>query len=346
VTLRELDPERDDRWAEFVERADESSVFHTREWARALRRTYGFQSLVYTTADEGKALENGLLFARVNSWLTGRRLVSLPFSDHCAILAADPSVARWMLESIRTSVPGSVRYIELRPTREMALPDGYVASNRFAWHSIDLGRSLEQILSGLHKSQTQRAIRRAERCGIVIEAGRVKPLLDAFYRLHTLTRHRHGVPVQPYEWFRRLAEAFGDRLRIYVARYRSLFIAAILVIQHKTTLVYKYGCLDMAYKRLGAMPALFWRAIEDGVRAGCLAFDLGRSDMDAPGLIAFKEHLGAARQSLVYYRYPDSGTQAAGRSWTPMFPRGRASRLVVRRLARTRCATRLYKHFA
>jgi hypothetical protein len=37
-----------------------------------------------------------------------------------------------------------------------------------------------------------------------------------------------------------------------------------------------------------------------------MAFDLGRSDCDATGLITFKKRLGAARSTLRYYRFPIS----------------------------------------
>ena len=40
------------------------------------------QSLTLPAADDGE-LANGIVFCRVESRLTGRRLVSLPFSDHC-----------------------------------------------------------------------------------------------------------------------------------------------------------------------------------------------------------------------------------------------------------------------
>ena len=56
--------------------------------------------------------------------------------------------------------------------------------------------------------------------------------------------------------------------------------------------------------RLGGMPFLFWRLIQDARARGFAELDLGRSDVDQPGLIAFKDHLGATRSTLTYYRYP------------------------------------------
>jgi hypothetical protein len=77
-----IDPITDSRWPEFILRHPSSSVFHTPAWLTALQRTYGYTPLVLTTSPPGSKIENGIPFCRVNSILTGNRLVSLPFSDH------------------------------------------------------------------------------------------------------------------------------------------------------------------------------------------------------------------------------------------------------------------------
>ena len=49
---------------------------------------------------------------------------------------------------------------------------------------------------------------------------------------------------------------------------------------------------------------LFWEAIQFGKQIGMEQFDLGRSALNDPGLIAFKSHLGAVASELKYYRDP------------------------------------------
>jgi len=78
-----IDPLEDRRWDEFVQRHPRASLFHSRAWLEALSRTYRYKPIAFTTSPAGQRLENGILFCQVESWLTGRRLVSLPFSDHC-----------------------------------------------------------------------------------------------------------------------------------------------------------------------------------------------------------------------------------------------------------------------
>ena len=84
---------------------------------------------------------------------------------------------------------------------------------------------------------------------------------------------------------------------------------------------YKYGGSDAAYHRLGGVPFLFWRLIQDAHASGCTELDLGRSDLDQPGLIAFKDHLGATRSTLTYYRYPERHGEAPHSHWMPRVAR-------------------------
>ena len=46
-------------------------------WLESLRLTYGYDPLVFTLSPAGRELENGIVFCRVRSWLTGRKLVSV-----------------------------------------------------------------------------------------------------------------------------------------------------------------------------------------------------------------------------------------------------------------------------
>jgi len=338
--LYEIDPLRDQRWMALVQRHPKATVFHTAQWLEALRRSYKYEPVVFTHAAPGESLVSGVLFCRIKSWITGCRLVSLPFSDHCEPLMESPSSLSAIMESLKERIAHEGRYIELRPVGDLPRVTGYAPVSEFTSHSIDLRPSLEQIFAAFHKSHTQRAIRRAERLGVTCETGRSDDLLRLFYELHAQTRLRHGIPIQPLCWFRNLLECFGEVATIYLARHQERPIAAILVVDHGSTRVYKYGCSDTAYNRYGGMLALMWRAIQDAKRSGRTEFDLGRSDNDDPGLIAFKDHLGGRRATLTYYRCTGSSLDLRR---TPAVDGAIAS--LVPRALRVRMGRSLYRHF-
>jgi hypothetical protein len=302
-----IDPIADPRWTSFLETRPGASAFHTRAWLSALQRTYGYEPLLFTTSGPGQPLRNGIVFCFVESWLTGSRLVSLPFSDHCQpLVESSEDAAALYGELEQRFAQGHYRYIELRPLAlDDASPDHIstlVQTKEHYFHKLDLRPGLETLFRKFHRSCIQRKIRRAEREILTYEAGRSESLLVKFYSLQLLTRHRHRLPPQPIAWFRNLANGFGDNLTVRVVSKEGQPIASILTLSYKSTLVYKYGCSDARFHSLGGMQLLLWRAIQEEKLRGAEEFDLGRSEIGNPGLAAFKEHLSATRSTLVYFR--------------------------------------------
>jgi CelD/BcsL family acetyltransferase involved in cellulose biosynthesis len=304
----QIDPLQDRRWSELVQRHASASVFHSPEWLDSLCRTYGYTPLVLTTTPPDRALDNGIVFCRVKSWLTRSRLVSLPFSDHCQPLLDRPADFPELVRFLRTQLPEQSKYFELRPvvslTPDIASQTGLTESASFCLHTLDLTLSLDNLFRKFHKSCVQRKIQRAEREGLTVNAGRSESHLAMFYDLLLLTRRRHQLPPQPRAWFRRLIESFKDRLLIRIVFKDERPIASILTLSHKKTVVYKYGCSDANFHNLGGMPLLFWDAIKNAKAQGAEQFDFGRSELDNKGLISFKDNWGGARGQMTYYRYP------------------------------------------
>jgi CelD/BcsL family acetyltransferase involved in cellulose biosynthesis len=334
-----VDPLKDARWADFLERHAQASVFHSRGWLDALSRTYGYRPIVLTTSGPG-ALANGLALCQIKNWRSSG-LVSLPFSDHCEPLFDRGCELSAVLASVTDEMRrGRVSSLEMRP-RSTVLT-GLSKGTSYYLQTIDLSRPAEEIFNGFHHSCIRRAIRRAEREGLSCEAGTSERLLSRFYELLRLTRRRYGVPPQPLAWFRNLIDCLGGGVTIHVASKDERPIASILTLTFKKTMVYKYGGSDATYHRMGGMPFLFWRAIQAAQAQGIEELDLGRTDVDQPGLITFKDHLGATRTTLTYYACP------AGRKGTAHNnPISRAARRVVSHLpdaALDFTGRLLYKH--
>jgi hypothetical protein len=317
MTLYRIDPLKDQRWSKFLDQHPRASVFHTVAWLEALHETYGYEPVGYTTSAPGDDLQNGLVFCQVDSWITGRRLVSLPFSDHCEPLVDGAADLHEFLKALqRHSAEKKWRYIEIRPLRSLDLTATlFQRSETYCFHQLDISPTLDAIFRNFHKDSTQRKVRRAEREGLTEEEGRSGPLLDIFYRLQLLTRRRHNLPPQPRTWFRNLVACLGEGLKIRVAFKGAQPIASILTLSYKDTLVYKYGCSDIQFNNLGGMHLLFWKAIQDGKKCGLRIFDLGRSDVDNRGLIVFKDRWGAQRSTLTYARYPEGSSQSSNLGW-------------------------------
>lgn len=300
-----LNPLTDRRWDSLVARHPNASVFHQRGWLESLALTYGYEPFVMTTAPAGEPLENGIAMCRIQSWLTGSRIVSLPFSDHCQPLFRDSKeIDEFFRLAQEACDDRPCRYAEFRPISSPWDQNGQLqASSSYWFHEMNLGAGLPEIFRGLHKNSFQRKIRRAEREGIKCEVGRSDRLLDEFYALLLLTRKRHQLIPQPKAWFRNLLKCLGGSVEIRVARKDKLPLASILTLRHGSTVVYKYGCSDQKFHNLGAMPFLIWSLIEQSIASGVQKIDFGRTAKDNLGLTVFKDRLGADKRSLTYYRY-------------------------------------------
>src|SRR5262245_9597128 len=161
-----LDPLADPRWPDFIRHHPDASIFHTPEWLDALRRTYGYEPVAYTTTPPARPLTNAVVVCDVRSWVTGRRLVSIPFADHCQPMIDTPAAGDAIVAELQRLVDrGGRKYVELRPMRGDApvasRPGDFGPASTFYVHALDLTRPLDEIFRAFHKTAIQQMIRRA-----------------------------------------------------------------------------------------------------------------------------------------------------------------------------------------
>lgn len=292
-----------------VDKHPKASIFHTAGWLEALRRTYGYAPVAFTTSSPTGELKNGLVFCHVKSWLTGNRLVSLPFSDHCEPLCDSAEDVDFLVRYLQTALEHqSWKYLELRPINgnfgHTGSGTGFQAASRFFLHTLNLNSDTEELFRRLDRGSVQRRIQRAERADLVEKCGRSGNLLNDFYTLFVTTRGRHSLPPIPYAWFRNLIQCLDNALEIRVAYKGEVPVAAILTLRFRDTVYYKYGCSDARFNNYGAIPWLLWRAIVAGKSNGAMELDMGRTEEDNPGLLAFKNHWVPQPRGLVYWKFP------------------------------------------
>jgi hypothetical protein len=167
MNVYQIDPITDFRWAELVARQHGASVFHTVGWLKALQRTYGYAPVAFTTSPPTSELKNGIVCCRIDSWLTGRRLVSLPFSDHCEPLYDSAEDADFLIRSIQNALTEQKwKYLELRPIQMNFAQTGdnsdFLAAGKYFLHRLDLRPDLNSVFGSLDKDSVQRRIQRAE----------------------------------------------------------------------------------------------------------------------------------------------------------------------------------------
>lgn len=345
----EIDPILDTRWAELVDKHPNASVFHTVAWLKALQTTYGYEPVGFTTSPPNSDLKNGLVFCRIESWLTGRRLVSLPFSDHCEPICDSAQELRFLIQHIEAALERESRkYLEMRPVvwdfSQMGDRTGLRPIATYFRHTLDLTPDLNEVFRSFDKDSVQRRIHRAQRAGLVERCGASQDLLKDFYGLFVMTRRRHCVPPTPRSWFSNLSHFQGEALEIRVAYYGEKPIAAILTLRFRHIIFYKYGCSDTRFNKFGAIPWLLWRAIEEGTSKGAMKLDLGRTEKENTGLLEFKNHWAPFAKPLVYWRLPEKSSPLdSADGWKMRMAKRAFSHMPLELLVLT--GRLLYRHF-
>jgi len=296
---RLLDPS-DARWISYVASRDEATPFHHPAWMRLLAAAYGFDPFVYAILDESGRVRAGLPLMKVVTPLRGAKFVSLPFSDCCEPLADDPD----LIERLRSSLTAwrkrsGISQIEIRSGWA---PDGDVRrGERYVYHKLRLAPDLEAIAKRVDHSHLRYA-KIAEEKGIAVHWSRSLADLRSFYAMHVETRRGHGVPVQPWRYFRCFHEHILDSGlgSLALARRGERCVGGLVLLHWKGTLIVKYGASRRDSLRSRPNDLLYWTAIRWAFERGYKVFDIGRSDVADAGLARFKRDWGAEETFLDY----------------------------------------------
>jgi CelD/BcsL family acetyltransferase involved in cellulose biosynthesis len=332
----------DRAWKAMVESAPHATTFHHPAWMSLLAECYGYRPFVVAVGNEADGICAGLPFMEVNSPLTGRRWVSLPYTDYCRPLCNDcASLDGLTGELVSLFQTAGIPRIEIR--WELPANPLIQAHSSYVMHTLKLEMDATRVFERFHRTQRQNA-RTAEKHGVRVERGDSLEHLRQFYSLHCATRRRQGVPVQPWKFFELLsrhilAKSLGFVLLAYVG---ETCLAAGLFLNGGHTLTYKYAASADEGQDLRANHLLTWTAMQWGCEHGFTEFDFGRTDLANEGLHTFKKRWGAVEAPLTYSTLSAAPLRfTTGRLASVMQPVIRNSPLWVCRTA----GELLYRHF-
>jgi hypothetical protein len=239
----------------------------------------------------------------VASPFTGRRGVSMPFSDFCAPLVFDgwgqESLMERLLELGRER---KWRYFELRGGRE-TLP-APAAAEKYYGHKLDLSIGMEELFARF-QSPVRRAIRKAEKSGLAVETTKTRKAMVDFYGLHVRTRRRHGLPPQPLTFFLNIHEAIIKTGLgfIVLAQRETKPIAAAVFLHSGATALYKYGASDERIQEFRGNNLVMWEGIRRLAGQGLKTLHFGRTSVENDSLRRFKLSWGTKEEIIEYFRF-------------------------------------------
>lgn len=289
-------------WDELILNYEGYSSFHTSGWIRTIRDTYNYEPQFFVVK-ENDSVSSIIPIMTVKSFLTGKRAVSLPFSDYCEPLINDSAHFKNLFEKIISFAKSQkLKYVEVRGGQKYF---GDIAPSTIDYlHKLDLTKGEESIFKNL-SSNTKRNIKKAEREDVTVSISGSEEALEDFYQMNCATRKKHGLPPQPKKFFENLHKYLlaKDKGFIAIARHQNKSVASALYMFTGKKAIYKYGASYMEFQNLRANNIVMWEAIKRCINDGYEEFCFGRTEPDNEGLRKFKLGWGTTEEVNNTYRY-------------------------------------------
>lgn len=302
ISIEISDPFSDREWLAEVDSSPRSTAFHSNAWIETLRKAYGYKASVASIRRGSNRLLS-LPFFEVDVSFSPLRAVSLPFSDSCEPLGAEPSRYPELIDGLIGLGQKKVwKTLELRGGASN-FPNAN-PSTEFWRHDLSLEDSKEELWKRLN-SATRRAIRKFRQSSVRLSERSSESELVDFYGLVVQTRKRQGLPPQPFPFFERLWDQVISKGngRIVLAYSDNIPVAGALFLTHRQHAIYKFGASDKRFQELRANNGVMWTAIEALSSEGFETLDFGRTSVGADGLRRFKLGWGTREWKDAYLLY-------------------------------------------
>ncbi len=278
------------------------SFFHSSSWARVLHESYQFEPLYFTVIKDNKLLAL-IPFMEVKNLISGKKGVSLPFTDYVDPIVAEGNHINDVFDLlIEYGKKSGWKSIEIRGGERLFQESS--PSSQYYGHTLDLSQGEDQIFSNFRDS-TRRNIKKAIKADMKVDVCNTIESVTQFYRLNCMTRKMHGLPPQPGFFFKNIFEYIISKNLGFVvlASYKKEIIAGAIYFHFGEKVIYKYGASDMRFQQLRSNNLVMWHAIKYYCQNGYKKLCFGKTELEHKGLIQFKNGWGAKEHMIKYYKY-------------------------------------------
>ncbi len=297
-TVARADPRFDPAWRELMS-GSRGNLFTSPPWISAVCDTYGFAPQCRVALDDAGRPAAGFAWVPLDD-LRGRRLAALPFSDRADPVT--PDLATWQVLS--AEVVGEPFTLRCLDTAVPASDPLLSAIGTAAWHATPVDASPDELYRRI-SAAARRNIGVAQRSGVRVEATTGLSGVHRVHALHVgLRKRKYRLLAPPRALFEGIWEAFApdDAIVTLLAFAGEECVAGALFLVWNDVLYYKFGASRPEHLALRPNDALFWAGIEWAAARGLASVDWGVSDLDQPGLVAYKRKWASVEGRVVTLR--------------------------------------------
>ena len=310
-SLEIIDPVQDQRWNRFVNLHKNGRIYHSGNWKSVVEESFNHIQGFYFVLLKENMIHAALPIFFVQSWIAGKKFVSIPFATLCDPLISNIDEMYLLFDGVlQFSKRFKIKQIEIRTvnTSPILKQMEILSESRYIHHYLPLQGKLETIYKNFHRSCIRQRISRAEKSDIIINKENTEKEFLTFYNLYIMTRKRLGLPPQPFLFIHNLWKKFSPhgQAKIVLAEKGQKSIAALLLLLFKKTVTAEFAVVNKQYDSISPLHLLFWNSIKYAKQENFNYFDFGRTALDNLGLINFKNRWGTESIKLNFFYFPNS----------------------------------------
>jgi serine/alanine adding enzyme len=289
-----------DAWDAFVRAQTGWTQFHLYGWKAVIERTLGHECLYLAVGADG-APAALLPLVRVRSVLFGHFLVSMPFVNYGGPLGEPEAVRALTAHASELARRDGATLLELRS--RVPLPIELPVSHRKITVVRDLPTDpavLWQALGSKLRSQ----VKRPQKEGVTVRFGADQ--VEPFHAVFAEHMRDLGTPAMPREFFREIADRFGDAAWFACAYHQGRPVACGAGFRWADEVELTWASSLRAFNPIAPNMLLYWAFMERAVHSGVTLFNFGRCSPDG-STHRFKRQWGSRDEQLWWYQ------QASGR---------------------------------
>jgi CelD/BcsL family acetyltransferase involved in cellulose biosynthesis len=310
-----IDPLQDVRWDRFVENHPLGLIYHLSAWKKVLEKSFKHMKGHHLALIDLRTnmIQAALPIFEVKSWLTGNKLVSIPFSTLSDPLISSSEQMNLLLQAVfDLSKKLRIPSIELRTFQSSPLIQDtrLVSSALFNLAHLSLDSDLEK-LKRTFKKRNREIINKTQRGKLRLKVADSESDLNNFYCMYVKTRKRLSLPPQPYLFLKSLWDTLHplNMIDLLFAEVDGQPVAGLINYKFKDNVSAEYEAWDRQANKMNPVYFLIWETIKIACHEGYKSMDLGRTSISNTNLLAFKKRWGAKITELHNFYYPEEAAQ-------------------------------------
>ena len=279
---------------------------HCLPWLQAVSRGLKHPIILIAHRNSDDEIDGLLPLMRVESFLFGKFLTSLPYLNTGGVWCASSIAAKELIDhACQLTDELDARYLELRHELPFSHPRLNAERNDKVHMRLQLPETDEEFEKSM-KSKLRSQVKKAGQHEMEVCFGQAE-LLDDFYRVFAINMRDLGTPVYSIQLFAQILEAFRGDAELCIVRLKGQPVAGAILVHASGLSEVPSASALRSFNHLSPNMLMYRHLLRRSIERGNRVFDFGRSSHGS-GTYRFKEQWGAQPHPSAWQYYLRRGS--------------------------------------